>query len=120
MHAMQLVRSWAIELAQALAFLHQCKPPIIHRDLKPDNILLADNGSIKLADFGLSKICLSEFRSFYLRATSRVCATPSAEPVVGLPLQSLTSSGSRVQDTILSQVPKSQILDHVLVATINQ
>ena len=60
MHAMQLVRSWAIELAQALAFLHQCKPPIIHRDLKPENILLADNGSIKLADFGLSKICQSK------------------------------------------------------------
>ena len=65
MHAMQLVRSWAIELAQALAFLHQCKPPIIHRDLKPDNILLADNGSIKLADFGLSKICLSDGRGQY-------------------------------------------------------
>ena len=60
MHAVQLVRSWAIELAQALAFLHQCKPPIIHRDLKPENILLADNGSIKLADFGLSKICQSK------------------------------------------------------------
>ena len=65
MNAVQLVRSWAIELAQALAYLHQCKPPIIHRDLKPDNILLADNGSIKLADFGLSKICLSEGRGQY-------------------------------------------------------
>ena len=65
MHAMQLVRSWAIELAQALAFLHQCKPPIIHRDLKPENILLADNGSIKLADFGLSKICQNEGRGQY-------------------------------------------------------
>ena len=65
MHAVQLVRSWAIELAQALAFLHQCKPPIIHRDLKPENILLADNGSIKLADFGLSKICQNKGRGQY-------------------------------------------------------
>ena len=65
MNAVQLVRSWAIELAQALAFLHQCKPPIIHRDLKPDNILIADNGSFKLADFGLSKMCLSEGRGQY-------------------------------------------------------
>ena len=52
-------------MAQALAFLHQCKPPIIHRDLKPDNILIADNGSFKLADFGLSKMCLSEGRGQY-------------------------------------------------------
>ena len=65
MNAVQLVRTWAIELAQALAFLHQCKPPIIHRDLKPDNILIADNGSFKLADFGLSKMCLSEGRGQY-------------------------------------------------------
>ena len=65
MNAVQLVRSWAIELAQALAFLHQCKPPIIHRDLKPENILLADNGSIKLADFGLSKICQNKGRGQY-------------------------------------------------------
>ena len=54
---MQLVCRWAIELAQALTFLHQCTPPIIHRDLKPGNILLADSGSIKVADFGLSKVC---------------------------------------------------------------
>lgn len=29
---------------------------IIHRDLKPDNILLTDNGNIKIIDYGLSKL----------------------------------------------------------------
>ena len=37
----------------ALEFLHN--NAIIYRDLKPDNVLIADDGHVKLADFGLSK-----------------------------------------------------------------
>lgn len=41
-------------LASALAFAHQRQ--VIHRDIKPDNVLLAADGTPKLADFGISKI----------------------------------------------------------------
>ncbi|XP_048419409.2 AP2-associated protein kinase 1-like isoform X2 [Stegostoma tigrinum] len=40
------------DICEAVARLHQCKPPIIHRDLKVENLLLHDSGSYVLCDFG--------------------------------------------------------------------
>ncbi|XP_031685465.1 BMP-2-inducible protein kinase isoform X2 [Oncorhynchus kisutch] len=40
------------DTCEAVARLHQCRTPVIHRDLKVENILLSDNGSYVLCDFG--------------------------------------------------------------------
>ena len=67
------------QMANALQYLHNQRPPIIHRDLKPDNILGKKdprNGSIqwKIADFGIARVlrknCLGEYYA------SSVCGTP--------------------------------------------
>jgi serine/threonine-protein kinase len=42
-----------IQVAHALAHAHACS--LIHRDVKPKNIMISNNGAIKLADMGLAR-----------------------------------------------------------------
>lgn len=48
----------AIELSDALTRAHYLR--IVHRDLKPDNILLAEDGTPRLTDFGVAAVEAAE------------------------------------------------------------
>ncbi|KAM5567777.1 hypothetical protein ABKV19_015710 [Rosa sericea] len=48
----------ALGIARGLEYLHRgCNTRILHFDIKPHNILLNENFSPKISDFGLAKIC---------------------------------------------------------------
>lgn len=46
------VRRVALEIARALVYLHSRK--VVHRDLKPENVLLTNQHTVRVADFGIS------------------------------------------------------------------
>lgn len=46
------VAAWAQDIISIMQYLHTHEPPIIHRDLTPDNIVLKNDGSLVLIDFG--------------------------------------------------------------------
>ncbi|OGT27275.1 MAG: protein kinase [Gammaproteobacteria bacterium RBG_16_66_13] len=49
------VLDWAVQILDALEYLHHQDPPVLHRDIKPSNLKLTPSGLVKLVDFGLVK-----------------------------------------------------------------
>lgn len=50
-HALEV----GLKLANVLSYLHAQEPPIIFRDLKPANIMVKEDGDVKLVDFGIAR-----------------------------------------------------------------
>ena len=62
----------AKEIAEALEHAHTRRGPtgaVVHRDVSPANILLSEDGDVKLTDFGISKALgdLGQTRSDLIR-----------------------------------------------------
>lgn len=53
----------ALDIARGMNYLHTCRPPVIHRDLKTPNLLVDKDLTIKVCDFGLSRVRRSTWLS---------------------------------------------------------
>ena len=47
--------AWALQLCNALGYLHAMNPPVVYRDMKPSNVLLDETGALKLVDLGIAR-----------------------------------------------------------------
>lgn len=48
------IMNWFVQLCLSLEYIHGRK--VLHRDIKSSNVFLTRNNTIKLGDFGISKV----------------------------------------------------------------
>ena len=117
---------YAIDIARALAYCHERH--VIHRDIKLENLLIDENGSIKLADFGWSVHVPPTAPPEELRRTT-LCGTPeylSPEIVAGTPHNKATdiwSFGVLIYEFLHGKTPfvepdEEKMFDRILTCDI--
>ena len=71
----------AIDIAHGMVYLHHhCFVQVIHCDLKPSNVLLGEDMSTYLIDFGISTICFVNSEDLALASTHALKRSASYIP----------------------------------------
>lgn len=102
-------------IARGLGLVHSMG--VTHRDMKPDNVILLDNGEVKVIDFGIAHFEAEE----EMTVTGQVIGTPlymSPEQVRAMDIDQrsdIYSVGCMLYEMLTGRVPFERMLDRGLM-----
>lgn len=101
------------DVAAGLAYLHSMNPTLIHQDIKPDNIMIGDNGTYMITDFGVSAHAKSTLRKSlstqFASAGTTAYMAPERFSKDNTPIKAndIWSLGAMVYEMVTGDVPFS-------------
>lgn len=103
-------KNFTKQITLGLAYLHSKK--VVHCDIKPENILIDNEGQVKLADFGLSIILEgveSTTKETGIRGTAAYLAPEVAKEVGTGFAADIFSLGVTVIEMLTGESPRSRV-----------
>ena len=112
------VVDFAIQIAAGLSKAH--KKGIIHKDIKPANIIIDEDNTVKIIDFGLSKL-QSTFNSVLPKGTMGTVLYMSPEQIEGKEIDNRTdiwSLGVTIYEMLTATKPFEGEFDQTIIYSI--
>lgn len=102
------VLEWGIQLCDVLSYLHNQKPhSIVFRDMKPSNVMLSEQGKLRLVDFGIAKVFMDEKKGTMIGTEGY--SPPEQYKGVALPGGDIYALGATLHQLLTNSDPRLEV-----------